>query len=49
VVPDDVHQQDEVELPTSHNRKCVGGPDDVELLVVVLAGDISPSTVITPT
>jgi hypothetical protein len=42
VIPADVHQPDESELLAARNRKCAGKPVAVELLVVLLAGDLLP-------
>jgi hypothetical protein len=40
VVPADIHQPDETALPAARNRKCTGKIFAVELLVVLLAGDL---------
>jgi hypothetical protein len=40
VIYADIHQPDEPALLAARNRKCAGEPVAVELLVVLLAGDL---------
>jgi hypothetical protein len=42
VIPANVHQPDEPVLLAARNCKCAGKPVAVELLVVLLAGDLLP-------
>jgi hypothetical protein len=43
VVPADVHDPDEAALLAIRNRKCSSQKAAVELLIVLLAGDLSPA------
>jgi hypothetical protein len=43
IIPADVHEPDEAALSTARNRKCASKIWAVELLVVLLAGDLPPT------
>jgi hypothetical protein len=43
VVPADFHQPDEAELPAARNRECASKQGAIELIVVLLAGDLLPA------
>jgi hypothetical protein len=47
VILADVRQADEAELAATRNRKRASKPAAVELLVVLLAGDLPPTNVST--